>query len=122
MKIIHGVYNEINTLDELINALTQLKEKHGGETNIKGSSIINMGMGDNGFDEFETNSKLDVCTYYDDFDNTINLYVVGKCDLLQEQQKKTPFEIFVFFSSFYRHLVQANLNRVALFSFIYLPK
>ena len=45
MKIKHGIYDGINTIDELINTLNQLKEKHGGKTKVVGSSIINMGMG-----------------------------------------------------------------------------
>lgn len=86
MKIKHGIYDGINTIDELINTLNQLKEKHGGKTKVVGSSIINMGMGDNGLYEFETNTDLTLSTYFDEFDNTINLCVKGKCDFLQEQK------------------------------------
>lgn len=68
MKTTNGIYEGINTLDELIYALNQLKKEYGAKTKVVGSSIINMGMGDNGFDEF---------------DNTINLCVNGKCDFLQ---------------------------------------
>ena len=88
MKVTNGIYEGLDTLDELINALNQLKEKKGRETKIKGLSIINMGMGDNGFNEFETNHYLDICTYYEGFSNTITLCVTGKCDFLQEQEQK----------------------------------
>ena len=84
MKTTNGIYEGINTLDELIYALNQLKKEYGAKTKVVGSSIINMGMGDNGFDEFETNTDLTLSTYFDEFDNTINLCVKGKCDFLQE--------------------------------------
>lgn len=84
MKATNGIYEGINTLDELIYALNQLKKEHGAKTKVVGSSIINMGMGDNGFDEFETNTDLTLSTYFDELDNTINLCVGGKCDFLQE--------------------------------------
>ena len=92
MKVTNDIYDEINTIDELISALNQLKEKHGGETKLRGLSIINMGMGDNGFNEFETNHYLDICTYYEGFSNTITLCVTGKCDFLQEQEQKMNLE------------------------------
>lgn len=86
MKITNSIYDEINTLDELIYALIQLKKKYNANTKVIGSSIINMGMNDNGFDEFETNSNLHVSVFHDEFDNTIKICVEGKCDSLQEQQ------------------------------------
>lgn len=84
MKVTNGICEGINTLDELIYALNQLKKEYGTKTKVVGSSIINMGMGDNGFDEFETNTDLTLSTYFDELDNTINLCVEGKCDFLQE--------------------------------------
>ena len=83
MKVTNDIYDEINTIDELISALNQLKEKHGGETKLRGLSFINMGIGDNGFDEFESNTNLHISTYYEEFSDTINLCVEGKCESLQ---------------------------------------
>lgn len=78
-------FENIETLGQLINALNAIKDKYGSDTKIVGSSNINMGVGDNGFNEFETNYNLNVSVFYDQYNKSVDIGVDGKCDFLQEK-------------------------------------
>lgn len=77
------IFENIKTLDELIDSLNKIKEECGGDTKLTGISSIYMGVNDNNLDEYETTYNLNVSTFYDSFNNKVNLYVDGKAEYLQ---------------------------------------
>lgn len=80
------LFENIETLNQLIDSLNSIKNKYGGDTKIIGSSEINMGNSGNGFDDFETNSNLKVSVFYDQYNKCVDIGVNGKCDFLQEYE------------------------------------
>ena len=78
MKVTNDIYDEINTIDELISALIQLRKKHSANTKVVGASIIKMGIDDNGLDVFDTHTNLHISVFPIEFDNTIHLCMDGE--------------------------------------------
>lgn len=77
------IFENIKTLDELIDSLNKIKEECGGDTELSGISSIYMGVNDNNLDEYETTYNLNVSVFHDNFDNKVKLYVDGKSEYLQ---------------------------------------
>lgn len=77
------IFENIKTLDELIDSLNKIKEECGGDTKLTGISSIYMGVNDNNLNEYENTYNLNVSTFYDSFNNKVNLYVDGKAEYLQ---------------------------------------
>lgn len=77
------IFENIKTLDELIDSLNKIKEECGGDTKLTGISTIFMGVNDNNLNEYETTYNLNVSIFYDGLKNKVSLYLEGKAEYLQ---------------------------------------